>query len=101
RSLTTPPSHSAHVNGNRVSQPPVDIIGHEFTGRKLTGDIMVRGMFADLLRGLPGQREDVRSRRAAEPAPAARTRLDQQLRVQSAFAEQLKELKVTPPNITV
>jgi len=93
--------HYDHVNGNQVFQPPVDIIGHEFTRRKLTGDIMVRGMFADLLRGLPGQLEDLRARGAAEPDPAARTRLDQQLRVQSAFAEHLKELKVTPPNITI
>jgi cyclase len=93
--------HYDHVNGNQAFPPAVDIIGHEFTRRKLTGDILERGMFADLLKGLPKQVDDLRARAAAEQDAAAKARLDQQARVQTAFNASLKELTVTPPNVTV
>jgi glyoxylase-like metal-dependent hydrolase (beta-lactamase superfamily II) len=93
--------HYDHVNGNQAFPPAVDIIGHEFTRRKLTGDILDRGMFADLVKGLPKQLDDLRARAAAEQDTAARARLDQQVRVQSAFAASLENLRVTPPNVTV
>jgi glyoxylase-like metal-dependent hydrolase (beta-lactamase superfamily II) len=92
--------HYDHVNGNQAF-PPADIIGHEFTRRKLTGDVLERGMFADLVTGLPKQLDDLRARAAAEPDAAAKARLDQQVRVQTAFAASLKDLKVTAPNVTV
>ena len=47
--------HYDHTNGNQAFPPGVDIIGHEFTRRKLTGDVLEKGMFADLVRGLPKQ----------------------------------------------
>ena len=47
--------HYDHTNGNQAFPPGVDIIGHEFTRRKLTGDVLEKGMFADLLKGLPEQ----------------------------------------------
>jgi len=93
--------HYDHANGNQIFGPPVDIIGHEFTRRKLAGDIMEKGMFADLLKGLPKQLEDLKARAAAEQDAAAKARLDQQLRVQTAFAVHVKEVKPTPPNVTI
>jgi len=92
--------HYDHANGNQVFGPPVDIIGHEYTRRRLAGDILERGMFADLLKGLPRQLDDLKARAAGEQ-DAAKTRLEQQLRVQTAFAGSLKELKVTPPTVTI
>jgi cyclase len=93
--------HYDHTNGNQVFSPTADIIGHEFTRRNLTGDILGKGMFADLLKGMPKQLDDLQARATAEGDPQTKTRLDQQLRVQRAFAEHLKELKVTPPNVMV
>jgi cyclase len=93
--------HYDHVNGNQAFPPAIDIIGHEFTRRKLTGDILERGMFADLLKALPKQVDDLRARAGAEQDGAAKARLDQQARVQAAFSASLKDLKVTPPNVTV
>ena len=93
--------HYDHTNGNQAFPPGVDIIGHEFTRRKLTGDILEKGMFADLVRGLPQQLDDLRARAAAETEPAAKARLAQQIPVQIAFAASLKDLKVTPPNVTL
>src|SRR5438876_260493 len=58
RTLIDTHFHYDHTNGNQVFAPTVDIIGHEFTRQKLAGDILQRGMFADLLRGLPQQLAD-------------------------------------------
>ncbi len=93
--------HYDHANGNQVFGPPVDIIGHEYTRRRLTGDILERGMFADLLKAMPKQLDDLKARAASEQDAAAQTRLEQQLRVQTAFAGSLKDLKVTPPTVTI
>jgi cyclase len=93
--------HYDHTNGNQAFPPGVEIIGHEFTRRKLTGDILEHGMFADLLKGLPKQLDDLQARAASEADPAAKARLAQQVTVQTAFAHSLKDLKVTPPTVTM
>jgi len=93
--------HYDHTNGNQAFPPGVDIIGHEFTRRKLTGDVLEKGMFADLVKGMPKQLEDLRGRAANESDAAAKARLQQQLGVQTAFAASLKDLQVTPPNVTL
>src|SRR4029077_3363884 len=58
--------HYDHTNGNQAFPPGVDISGHEFTRRKLTGDVLEKGMFADLLKGLPKTLEDLHARQASE-----------------------------------
>jgi cyclase len=93
--------HYDHTNGNQAFPPGVDIIGHEFTRRKLTGDILEKGMFADLLKSLPKQLDDLKARAASEADPALKARVAQQIPVQTAFADSLKNLHVTPPNVTL
>jgi glyoxylase-like metal-dependent hydrolase (beta-lactamase superfamily II) len=93
--------HYDHTNGNQEFPPGIDIIGHEFTRRKLTGDILEHGMGADLVKGRPRQLDDWRARAASEADATAKARIQQQVRVQSAFAASLKGLKVTPPNVTL
>ena len=93
--------HYDHTNGNQAFPPGVDIVGHEFTRRKLTGDILEKGMFADLVKGLPKQLADLQARAGSEADPAVKARVAQQIPVQTAFANSLKDLKVTPPNVTL
>ncbi len=93
--------HYDHTDGNQVFAPAVDIIGHEYTKKRLSGDILERGMFADLLKGLPKQADDLTARAAAEQDATAKARLEQQLRNQQAFAQQVRETKPTPPSVTV
>jgi cyclase len=93
--------HYDHVNGNQVFAPAAEIIGHTFTRQKLTGDILQRGMFADLRRSLPSQLDDLKARGGTEADEAAKARLEQQLRVQTAFARSLDTLVVTPPTVTL
>ena len=94
--------HYDHTNGNQIFGPAVDVIGHEFTRAKMSGANYTRGgLLGDLLTGLPKQLEELNARTAAEQDAAAKARLEQQSRVQSAFSEHLKELKPTPPNVTI
>lgn len=93
--------HYDHVNGNQAFAPAADIIGHDYTRQKLTGDVLHRGMFADVLRALPRQLDDLEARAANETDASANTRLDQQLRVQRAYAESLKDLALTPPTVVL
>jgi glyoxylase-like metal-dependent hydrolase (beta-lactamase superfamily II) len=94
--------HFDHANGNQVFASPVDIIGHEFTRRKLLGDVKAKGtIFGETLAGLPSQIDQLKQRAGAEKDTAAKARLEQQLRVQQAYAEQVKEVKATPPSVTL
>jgi cyclase len=93
--------HYDHASGNQVFGPPVEIIGHEFTRRKLTADILQKGMFAELLAGMPKQIEDLKGRAAAEQDATAKARLELQLKNQQAFSQQISETRPTPPNVTL
>ena len=93
--------HYDHTNGNQAFSPVADIVGHEYTRKRLAGDILQRGMFADLLTNLPKQLEDMKARVAAEQDPTAKARMEQQLRTQTAFADDISQTKPTAPNITV
>lgn len=93
--------HYDHTNGNQVFGPAVDIIGHEFTRQKLLDDPMHKGLLGDLLASVPKQVADLKARAAAEQDAAAKAKLEQQLGAQTAFENQLKELKPTPPDVTI
>src|SRR6185295_9223022 len=94
--------HYDHANGNQVFTAPVDIIGHEFTRRKLLGDVLAKGtIFSESLAAIPNQIDQLKQRAASERDAAARARLEQQVLVQQAYAEQVKEVKPTPPNVTL
>jgi glyoxylase-like metal-dependent hydrolase (beta-lactamase superfamily II) len=96
--------HFDHANGNQVfaASPAVDIIGHEFTRKKLLGDVLAQGtIFSESLAAIPNQIDQLKRRAASEQDAAAKARLEQQVRVQQAYAEQVKEVKPTPPNVTL
>ncbi len=93
--------HYDHTDGNQAFPPGVEIIGHEFTRRKMTGDVLDQGMLADLIKALPRQVDDLKARAAIEADASAKARLEQQVGVQSSFASSMKDLRVTPPNVTV
>jgi len=91
--------HFDHTDGNQVFGPGVDIIGHEFTRRKLAGDFLHEPIFVNSVAALPKQIADLEARAASEADPTAKARLLQQVSVQRAYQEQLKEIKPTPPNV--
>jgi glyoxylase-like metal-dependent hydrolase (beta-lactamase superfamily II) len=93
--------HFDHAHGNQIFGPSVQIIGHEFTRRMLLGDPLAMPLYQGYISGMPGQIETLRKRVAAEQDPAARAKLEAQLRsLENNYASQ-KELRPTPPNVTL
>lgn len=93
--------HFDHAHGNQVFDPTVTIIGHEFTRRMLLSNSTSMPLYQNYLTAMPGQIEDLRKRVASEADPAAKAKLQTQLQVtENNYASQ-KELKLTPPNVTL
>ena len=68
--------HYDHTNGNQAFPPGVDIIGHEFTRRKLTGDVLEqRDVRRSRSRACRNRSTISRRARASETDPAAKARL--------------------------
>jgi glyoxylase-like metal-dependent hydrolase (beta-lactamase superfamily II) len=93
--------HFDHAHGNQIFGPAVQIIGHEFTRRMLVGDPLGMPLYRGYITGMPGQIETLRKRVAEEKDPAARAKLSTQLlSAENNYASQ-KELRPTPPNVTL
>ena len=93
--------HYDHAHGNQIFAPAVQIIGHEFTRRMLIGKPLEMPLYANYIGGMPGQIETLRKRIAAEKDPAAQAKLQTQLQsTENNYASQ-KELRPTPPNVTL
>jgi glyoxylase-like metal-dependent hydrolase (beta-lactamase superfamily II) len=93
--------HFDHAHGNQVFAPDVQIIGHEFTRRMLLGNSVGMPLYQNYLTAMPGQIDALRKRVASEADPAAKAKLQTQLQVaENNFASQ-KELRPTPPNVTL
>jgi hypothetical protein len=93
--------HFDHAHGNQIFEPGVQIIGHAFTRQMLLGNSIGMPLYQNYVTAMPGQVDTLRKRVASEADPAAKAKLQAQLQVlENNFASQ-KELKPTPPNVTV
>jgi cyclase len=95
--------HFDHAHGNQIFDPSVQIIGHEFTRRALLDDPVSKPLYQSFYapKVLEGQIETMRKRIADEKDPAARAKLQTQLTAaENNYASQ-KELRPTPPNVTL
>jgi len=93
--------HFDHAHGNQIFDPTVQIIGHEFTRQMLLGNPTAMPLYQNYINGMPGQIDTLRKRIADEKDPAAKAKLQTQLQVtENNYASQ-KELKPTPPNVTL
>ena len=93
--------HFDHAHGNQIFDPSVQIIGHEFTRQMLLGNSTAMPLYQNYLTGMPGQIDTLRKRIADEKDAAAKAKLQTQLQVaENNYASQ-KELKPTPPNVTL
>lgn len=94
--------HYDHAHGNQVFGDDVQVIGHEFTRRMLFTNVLeqytYKVAFAD---GLPGQLANLKKRLETETDPAAKARLQMQIESNVNVTEAIKEIKPTPPNITL
>jgi glyoxylase-like metal-dependent hydrolase (beta-lactamase superfamily II) len=93
--------HFDHAHGNQIFDPSVQIIGHEFTRQMLLGNPTAMPLYQGYINAMPSQIETLRKRIASEKDPAAKTKLQTQLQVtENNYASQ-KELRPTPPNVTL
>src|SRR5688572_4679352 len=93
--------HFDHAHGNQIFEPAVQIIGHEFTRRMLLGNSTGMPLYQNYLNGMPGQIDALRKRIASEADAAAKAKLEIQLLVTENNLASQKELKPTPPNVTL
>jgi cyclase len=95
--------HFDHAHGNQIFAPGMQIIGHEFTRRALLDDPVSKPLYQSFynFKTVEGQIENLRKRIASEQNAAARDKLQTQLTsVENNYASQ-KELRPTPPNVTL
>jgi glyoxylase-like metal-dependent hydrolase (beta-lactamase superfamily II) len=93
--------HYDHAFGNQVFGPEVQIIGHENTRKRLLGNTMEQYTYLNSVQPVPARVEALRKRIADEKDPAQKSVLERQVANSLAYLEQVKEIKVTPPGVTL
>jgi len=93
--------HYDHAFGNQVFGPEVQIIGHENTRKRLLGNTMEQYTYLSSVEPVPARVEALRKRIAEEKDPQQQALLERQVTNSLAYLEQVKEIKVTPPGVTL
>jgi glyoxylase-like metal-dependent hydrolase (beta-lactamase superfamily II) len=95
--------HFDHAHGNQIFAPEVQIIGHEFTRRALLDNPTSKPLYQSFynFKTMEGQIDTMRKRIADEKDPAARAKLQTQLTSTENNLASQRELKPTPPNVTL
>ena len=91
--------HYDHADGNQIFGPDVTIIGHENERTAIVGGVL-KNRLALEFQNLPGQLANIRKQLDGEQDPARKKQLEDRLKVQEAYQEQLKETVPTPPSVT-
>src|SRR5436190_4945621 len=93
--------HYDHLFGNQVFPQDVQIIGHDNARmRLLTHDTMKESTFLTSVQPVPARVEALKQRIATETDAQQKAALERQVANSLAYLEQVKEIKVTPPNVT-
>lgn len=94
--------HWDHAHGNQIYGPEVEIIGHEYTRRRLAAGDSTRGRSWDqFIGGLPDRISELKGRIAKTTDAAERGKLEAQLRVLEVQTEGMKTIAVKPPTVTL
>jgi glyoxylase-like metal-dependent hydrolase (beta-lactamase superfamily II) len=92
--------HYDHSFGNQIFAPDVQVIGHDNTRRRMLTNVMEQYTYLNSVRPVPARVESLRQRIAQEADPQQKAALERQVANSLAYLEQVKEIKVTPPNLT-
>jgi len=93
--------HYDHAFGNQVFGPEVQIIGHENTRKRLLGNTMEQYTYLSSIEPVPARVAALNERIAKETDPQQKAALERQIANSLAYLEQVKEIKVTPPGVTL
>lgn len=94
--------HYDHTDGNQVYAGKADIIAHDYVKQAMqTLDVLHREPYqTSQLVNVPRRIEDLKRQIAGAKDTSSKQMLEQQLKVAQEGFEQLKEIKLTPPNVT-
>jgi cyclase len=93
--------HYDHAFGNQIFGPEVQIIGHENTRKRLQTNVLEQYTYRVSVDPVPARVEALRKRIADEKDPQQKALLERQVANSLAYLEQVKEIKVTPPVVTL
>jgi cyclase len=93
--------HYDHAFGNQVFDAGAQVIGHDNTRKRLSSDESLRQFtFLNSVKPVPERVEALKKRIATEADAAQKAALERQVANSLAYLEQVKEVKVTPPNVS-
>ena len=93
--------HYDHAFGNQIFGPEVQVIGHVNTRKRMLTNVMEQYTYLTSVQPVPARVEALRARIAEEKDPQQKATLERQVATSLAYLEQVKETKVTPPNVTL
>jgi len=93
--------HYDHAHGNQVYLPTATVIGHENTYKRLQTNVMEQYTFLSSVTPVPARVDALKQRVAQEKDPEQKATLERQIKSSLDYLEQVKETKVTPPNVTL
>jgi cyclase len=93
--------HYDHAHGNQIFTPDVQVIGHENTRKRMLTNVLEQYTYLTSVEPVPARVEALRKRIAEEKDPQQKALLERQVANSLSYLEQVKETKVTPPNVTL
>jgi cyclase len=93
--------HYDHAHGNQIFAPDVQVIGHENTRTRMQTNVLEQYTFLTSVEPIPSRVAALRERIGKENDPQQKALLERQVNNSLAYLEQVKETKVTPPNVTL
>jgi glyoxylase-like metal-dependent hydrolase (beta-lactamase superfamily II) len=93
--------HYDHAHGNQIFAPEVQVIGHENTRRRMLTNVLEQYTYLTSVEPVPARVAALRQRISAETDPQQKAALERQVANSLSYLEQVKETRVTPPNVTL
>lgn len=92
--------HYDHAHGNQVFISSATVIGHENTYKRLQTNVLEQYTFLTSVQPVPARVDGLKQRLAQEKDPEQKATIERQIKSSLDYLEQVKETKVTPPNLT-
>jgi glyoxylase-like metal-dependent hydrolase (beta-lactamase superfamily II) len=93
--------HFDHAHGNQAFSPGVEILGHEYTRERLSGDVLNEATYRSFTSTLPERIAEMRRGLTPELGSEQRRELEARVAVQEAHLAALSEVDPTPPTVTL
>ena len=93
--------HYDHAHGNQIFAPDVQVIGHENTRKRMLTNVLEQYTYLTSVEPVPARVAALRERSDKEKEPQQKALLERQIANSLSYLEQVKETRVTPPNLTL